>query len=680
MKLHENNFPVEISGADNGTSEFKIAFNAKAFRVLSDTLYQDKIGSLVREISTNAYDGHIMAGKQDVPFEVHLPDSFEPWFSVRDFGVGLSKDSVSNIFTTYFMSTKDQSNDTVGAFGLGAKCPFAYTDQFTIESNFDGVKTIYSAFINGAGIPNIAEMHSEETTEGNGVEIKVAVKTEDFSRFRSAVAKQLKYFKVKPIVLNSGYSNFEFERVVQPNEQSIIGDDYIVTPGYSALTVIQGQIGYEIDRQKILNACTYDDDAVKQILNAALNIRLEFPIGHIGVTASRENIEYDKQTVRNIIDKLEDIRKEIQDTVEDKLKTAATGWDKAAVLSSMYSHFKAATNLNYPNMTKSYRGDFHIEVAKFGVEVFQANTSWRGGFTRTPLRYVIPSQNYGFVFVNILKPKTEALEKIQAKLNGGAMYLIFVDKDADISAWKKKVTDYFLGANNFFVYAEHVEKKVRVKNSVSKPKTAFYKINSMGTLGSSYDQELPDEFVYVETSRGSYKDSGSAHFVNEFNSLKALDELKDQMDLPLLGIPVSEMRKIKGSGGVALKDFLDEVKQDAPVDTIAAKVRKAKLYASAYNVYAGCDSQIRPVVVDSGVEYGKMLALAEKAVVKYSGYREKYSPFVADILGIKGGEYFEKPAEKAARLKAKHPILKLDGWKLREFTPSELTALMQVTI
>ena len=145
------------------------------------------------------------------------------------------------------MSTKDQSNDCTGMLGLGSKVSFAYTDQFTIESNFEGVKTIYSAFINGSGIPNIAEMHSEETTESNGVEIKVAVKTEDFSRFRAAVAKQLKYFKVKPIILNSGYNNFEFEKVVQPNEQSIIGDGYIVTPGISALTVIQGQIGYEVD-------------------------------------------------------------------------------------------------------------------------------------------------------------------------------------------------------------------------------------------------------------------------------------------------------------------------------------------------------------------------------------------------------------------------------------------------
>jgi hypothetical protein len=682
MKLHENNFPVEISGADNGMSQFSIAMNAKAFRVLSDTLYQDKIGSLVREVSTNAYDGHIMAGKQDVPFEIHLPDSFEPWFSVRDFGVGLSKESVSTIYTTYFMSTKDQSNDTVGAFGLGAKTPFAYTDQFTIESNFDGVKTIYSAFINGAGIPNIAEMHVEDTTEGNGVEIKVAVKTEDFSRFRATVAKQLKYFKVKPIILNSGYSNFEFEKVVQPNEQSIIGNNYIVTPGISTLTVIQGQIGYEVDRHKITNACTVGDDAARALLNTALNIRLEFPIGEIGVTASRENIEYDKQTVRNIINKLEAIRLEIQQTVEDKLKNSTCGWDKAVLLSEMFSHFKAAAELKYPNMQKNYRNEYQIDVRNMGYNMFFTTKGWRTNlsFTRSHVAQVIPKSNTAIMFVDIQKPRTEVINKIYKLNNEGPLYLVFVEKNADIAKIKKHISDWLLGFNNFYVHSEHVVKAVRQKSAVTNPKTTFFKIDSIGNFGRSYEQELPDEFVYVETSRGSYKDSGSAHFVNEFNSLKALDELKDQMDLPLLGIPVSEMRKLKGSGGVALKDFLDEVKQDAPVDTIAAKVRKAKLYSVACDVLLHCDSQIRQTVIDSGTDYGKMLVLAQKAVNKYSGMQGRYNQAVVQYLGIKGDEAFTKPLIKAAQLKDRHPILKLDGWKLREFTPAELTALMQVTI
>lgn len=682
MKLHENNFPVEISGADAGMSQFSIAMNAKAFRVLSDTLYQDKIGSLVREVSTNGYDGHIMAGKQDIPFEIHLPDSFEPWFSVRDFGVGLSKESVTTIYTTYFMSTKDQSNDTVGAFGLGAKTPFAYTDQFTIESNFDGVKTIYSAFINGAGIPNIAEMHSEETTEGNGVEIKVAVKTEDFSRFRAAVAKQLKYFKVKPIILNHGYSNFEFENVVQPNEQSIIGDGYIVTPGISALTVIQGQIGYEVDRNKITSACTVDDDAVRQLLNTALNIRLEFPIGEIGVTASRENIEYDKQTVRNIIDKLEAIRLEIQRTVEDKLQNSTCGWDKAVLLSEMFSHFKAAAELKYPNMQKNYRSEYQIDVRNMGYNMFFTTKNWRTtlSFTRSHVAQVIPKSNTAIMFVDIQKPRTEVINKIYKLNNEGPLYLVFVEKNAGIAEIKKHISDWLLGFNNFYVHSEHVVKAIRQKTAVTNPKTTFFKIDSMGNFGRSYEQELPDDFVYVETSRGSCKERSDDALITEFNTLKKLEEFADKMNLPLIGVPVSEIRKLKGSGGVALAKFLKEIKEDAPIDTIAAKYRKGKLFDVACEILTSCDGQIRPAVINSGVEYGKMLAVAQKAINKYSGFREKYNPVVLSYLNINSTVNPTKHFEKALQLKSRHPILKVDGWQLRNLPESDMIALLQVTV
>ena len=77
MKLEQKATPVEVNGGSTHSS-FSIAMNGKAFRVLSDTLYQNKIGSIVRELSCNAHDAHVMVGKQDVPFVLHLPDAPTP--------------------------------------------------------------------------------------------------------------------------------------------------------------------------------------------------------------------------------------------------------------------------------------------------------------------------------------------------------------------------------------------------------------------------------------------------------------------------------------------------------------------------------------------------------------------------------------------------------------------------
>ena len=64
--------------------EFRIRNSAKAFNILSSGLYANKVRAIVRELSCNAVDSHIAAGKQDTPFDVHLPNQHEPWFAILD--------------------------------------------------------------------------------------------------------------------------------------------------------------------------------------------------------------------------------------------------------------------------------------------------------------------------------------------------------------------------------------------------------------------------------------------------------------------------------------------------------------------------------------------------------------------------------------------------------------------
>src|SRR3546814_17913309 len=67
-------------------------------------------------------------------------------------------------------STKDQSNDQIGGWGIGSKSPFSYTDQFVLVSVHDGVRSVYSVFKDEDSIPAIALLSQEETTDANGVE------------------------------------------------------------------------------------------------------------------------------------------------------------------------------------------------------------------------------------------------------------------------------------------------------------------------------------------------------------------------------------------------------------------------------------------------------------------------------------------------------------------------------
>ena len=202
--------------------EFRIRNSAKAFNILSSGLYANKIRAIIRELSCNAVDSHVAAGNTNTPFDVHLPSTLEPWFAIRDYGTGLSHEQVTNIYTTYFESSKTNSNDFIGALGLGSKSPFSYTDNFTVTAVKGNRKGIYSAFINGEGVPSIALMMEEETSEPAGVEVKFAVNDRyDFDKFRSEARSVYTYFKLRPVV--GGVSDFEFNDVEYADKDIVPG-------------------------------------------------------------------------------------------------------------------------------------------------------------------------------------------------------------------------------------------------------------------------------------------------------------------------------------------------------------------------------------------------------------------------------------------------------------------------
>src|SRR6188474_648086 len=153
MKINEEKSPVKHNFIGPDTT-FGIANNAKAFDILSSKIYTDVPLAIVRELSTNAYDSHVMANRKDVPFQVHLPNYEDSYFSIRDFGTGLSHEDMMGLYTSYFTSNRSDSNDTIGCLGLGSKSPFAYTSQFSVISFFNGTKSVYAVFKNEDGIPS----------------------------------------------------------------------------------------------------------------------------------------------------------------------------------------------------------------------------------------------------------------------------------------------------------------------------------------------------------------------------------------------------------------------------------------------------------------------------------------------------------------------------------------------
>jgi hypothetical protein len=303
--------------------EFRIRNSAKAFSILSSGLYANKVRAIIRELSCNAVDSHAAANKKDVPFDVHLPNQLEPWFSIRDYGTGLSHEQVTQIYTTYFESTKTASNEFIGALGLGSKSPFSYTDNFTVTAIQNGKKGIYSAFINEQGVPSIAQMMTEDTTEPAGVEVKFSVNDRyDFDKFRQEARYVYRYFALRPVV--TGSQDFKFDVVEYETENIIPGVHAAVAQHRSV--AIMGNIAYPIDIPQA-------DSTLGPLRNLlGCGLELHFAIGELDFQASREGLSYIPQTIDSIKSKLEAVNAVLADKVAVEANAIENLWERALFL------------------------------------------------------------------------------------------------------------------------------------------------------------------------------------------------------------------------------------------------------------------------------------------------------------------------------------------------------------
>ena len=319
-----NNAPTHEAVLSNvgEIGEFRIRNSAKAFNILSSGLYANKIRAIIRELSCNAVDSHTAAGKQEVPFDVHLPNQLDPTFSIRDYGTGLTHDQVQSIYTTYFESTKTESNAFIGALGLGSKSPFSYTDNFTVTAIKDGKRNVYSAFINGEGVPSIVLMHSEDSTDPNGVEVKFAVDNyRDFYKFEEEARYVYTYFKLRPVV-SGGDSDFAFRDVEYKDKNIIPGVHYTDGRGSRA---VMGNIAYPIE--------VPNPEQLGELAGLlGCGLEMHFDIGELDFQASREGLSYIPQTINAIKSKLEALNAQLAVHVALEADTYTNDWEKVFFL------------------------------------------------------------------------------------------------------------------------------------------------------------------------------------------------------------------------------------------------------------------------------------------------------------------------------------------------------------
>jgi hypothetical protein len=299
------------------------------FNVLRNQLYSNKTLAVIREYSCNAYDAHIEVGKKDTPIKITIPNQLEPHFKVRDYGRGLTEKEISEVYAMYGESTKRGTNEQIGQLGLGCKSAFAYGDNFIINSFVDGERISYNAFIDPSEIGQITKMDTQKTDEENGIEIVIPVKQDDYEVFASTATDFFKYWVIVP-----QFEGLDEESLKENMEVdvTISGNDWYSDSKANASFAIMGNICYPISSYN-LNFEGYEDNR-KQLLEAGVIIN--FPIGSLEISASREQLQYTERTKDALLEKLKGMVKELPDVLSGALKDCKTYWDAKIIYNELF--------------------------------------------------------------------------------------------------------------------------------------------------------------------------------------------------------------------------------------------------------------------------------------------------------------------------------------------------------
>jgi hypothetical protein len=321
MIIRSEKTKIETS-ADFQSQLFGIGDLAIVFDILRSKMYSNPIESICREIGCNAVDSHREAGKRDLPIQITLPTMLDPHFKVRDFGVGLSPDRIENIYTKYAASTKRDTNDQIGSFGLGAKSFWSYTDLANVETIYNGIKYNYVCFIDETKIGKLSLLSKMATDQGNGTEVSINVKPTDFEAFRNGVYKTCKFWKVKPTIKNG---NIKWDNL-KPN---IEGSNWFLTNGdsyYSKSMLLVDEIEYPFDYNELQG---WKDKSLIDGLKG--DLYLKFKTGELSLSANREAVHLDSRTQAKIIRAFNTVADELKATVQTKIDTCQSYWQACQV-------------------------------------------------------------------------------------------------------------------------------------------------------------------------------------------------------------------------------------------------------------------------------------------------------------------------------------------------------------
>jgi hypothetical protein len=572
--------------------------------LLRNQIYSNKPLAVIREYSTNAVDAHIEAGIPERPIIITLPNKIESIFSVRDFGEGLSKDQIFNVYVKYCKSTKRQSNAFTGQLGIGCKSGFAYGDSFTIISYYEGKKSIYSASIDEKLSGSVLLMSSENTDEESGMEIIIPVEDKDINIFQTEAEKLLSFFdapfEVKGI---TGFRRYDYTPDLSGDNWSI---SYSGDNAFSSAVAKMGNIGYKIDssiirNHMVNNRCYSFDERYTKILNFP-GVRIFFNIGDLDISPSREGLEYTEKTKKHISEKIILVLEEMKVSFNKRFEDIKDYWEvrgkfneyRTAINYSLRDVFGSSITWNgirisdpyitlvnnYSNLPNELKScNFYICSAKMsdlhkdGIRPEHVHGTSITCYPENKIIFLDKNSCMSTLSINRrLRTIFNSIEKtFETK-----MLLIEYDSDECIKFLKDKHHFDLIDESHFLNLEDYEESIGECFRDYTTGNTRqnvklfkFHTAYNYGNTSDSWDdvnkEDIPDCGVYIKINRykpcdknGEYNSLSYKILRSFINTYNVIQKAKNLPLLTVYGVRYKDEKKLIKNGWIELGDLLKQ--------------------------------------------------------------------------------------------------------------------------
>lgn len=297
---------IEVVG---DVKEFKTSIDPKNLEfittLLSSNLYSDPEQSFIREIVSNAWDSHVEAGTTDVPVIVRFRDTYSgKSVTIRDYGVGLSPERFQEVYCNIGSSTKRDSNEFIGGFGIGKYSSLACSNTVYITSYYEGMAYYYVMVKSGNSITTNLLME-KPTEEKNGVEVTI----KNIASFEP-YNKALQYIIFFPNVYIDGAASANTINGAKLKRFTNFAAASINVPS----KLLLGNVLYPLQKYHLAPDVRNFIDRIE-----CTGIVVKFDVGEINITPNRENIIYSSDTIEKIENRVRAAKEELDILVDKRI-------------------------------------------------------------------------------------------------------------------------------------------------------------------------------------------------------------------------------------------------------------------------------------------------------------------------------------------------------------------------